>query len=747
MATKIITDNIDLSSDTTALEIPTGTTLQRPGTMDVDFLVVAGAGGGGGSYRAGGGGAGGLRTSYGSTSGGGSSVEDPVKVGIGLSYAVTVGTGGAGGVYGATTFGTNGNNSIFATIESQGGGGGGYYTGGTGTAGITGGSGGGGGGDTTGGAAGAGTTNQGYAGGAGASSGTQCGGGGGGAGVAGNTGGSGPTDGDGGDGINSLILPYTEAGTAGVGEQISGTEVWYAGGGAGGAYSSGNTTIPGKGGGGDGTPTTGYPGNGGPGTDNTGGGGGGASGEVPPTSGVGGDGGDGVVILRYPSSATLNKTGTLVESTGSPFTITASETNDTKVSVFISGNGTIDFSDATNTVAEGTMRENTTTGKMEIYTGTTGWRALQQTGQDTGVVAANNFASVSYNGNGNIGYASNVAQTITAGNGFQSDLTIIKNIAGTYSTDVWNWFDSTRDDNVSGGSIYCALTTSSTTAEMCPTYAGGYYQLIDFISPGFTLGEDASARVNASGDTYVSYSWKGGGDSNTFNKDGTGYATASAAGLTAGTITPTHSSVNTETGFSIIRYTGTGSAGTLPHGLGVTPEFIVIKAVDAATNWIIYNKTIGVDGYIYFNDTGAANSYSTAWDNITTTTFGLPAAFSDYNTGSTKYVAYCWASVPGYSLIGSYIGTGTRNGINIYTGFTPSLISIKCISNSGTNWPVFDSARNTSNPRNTAIWFNSMSPGSNYVYGVDFNDAGFQVVDPDGDLNAAGREYIFMVFA
>tara|TARA_B100000214_G_scaffold374429_1_gene357161 strand:+ start:1690 stop:1881 length:192 start_codon:yes stop_codon:yes gene_type:complete len=31
------------------------------------------------------------------------------------------------------------------------------------------------------------------------------------------------------------------------------------------------------------------------------------------------------------------------------------------------------------TPTEGMIRENITTGKMEVYTGTTGWRALQQT--------------------------------------------------------------------------------------------------------------------------------------------------------------------------------------------------------------------------------------------------------------------------------------------------------------------------------------------------------------------------------
>jgi hypothetical protein len=55
-------------------------------SVDVSYLVVAG-GGGGGSYRAGGGGAGGFRT--------GALSLNPT-----LSYAVTVGAGGAGGTSG-----------------------------------------------------------------------------------------------------------------------------------------------------------------------------------------------------------------------------------------------------------------------------------------------------------------------------------------------------------------------------------------------------------------------------------------------------------------------------------------------------------------------------------------------------------------------------------------------------------------------------------------------------------------------
>ena len=54
--------------------------------------------------------------------------------------------------------------------------------------------------------------------------------------------------------------------------------------------------------------------------------------------------------------------------------------------------------------------------------------------------------------------------------------------------------------------------------------------------------------------------WKAGGSSNTFNVDGVGYATAAAASMNTGTITPTGCSVNTEAGFSIVKFTGTGNA-------------------------------------------------------------------------------------------------------------------------------------------------------------------------------------------
>ncbi|MEI7528772.1 MAG: glycine-rich domain-containing protein [Elusimicrobiota bacterium] len=241
-------------------------TFTAPGTFTVinggtvEVLVVAGGGGGSGSdgagYPGGGGGAGGLiyNAAY--------------NVSVG-AISVTVGPGGTGGPMYSDN-GTNGSNSVFATLTAIGGGKGAYSSGGTVASG--GGSGGGGGifsGANSSGSAG--TSGQGNAGGNGFYSGSYAAGGGGGAGATG-----GNATGSGG-GVGGVGVVYS----------ISGSSVYYAGGGGGGGYSC----APGAGGNGGGG-TGNSSGAGASGTANTGGGGGGGVG--------GGYGGSGIVIIRYP---------------------------------------------------------------------------------------------------------------------------------------------------------------------------------------------------------------------------------------------------------------------------------------------------------------------------------------------------------------------------------------------------------------------------------------------------------------
>ena len=71
----------------------------------------------------------------------------------------------------------------------------------------------------------------------------------------------------------------------------------------------------------------------------------------------------------------------------------------------------------------------------------------------------------------------------------------------------------------------------------------------------------------------MAWCWKAGGNKNTFNVDDVGYASAAAAGLTAGTITPTGASVGTKQGFSIINDglqdpSKINRISVIPHGLG-----------------------------------------------------------------------------------------------------------------------------------------------------------------------------------
>jgi hypothetical protein len=248
---------------------------------------------------------------------------------------LTVGGGGAGVNH--ANPGNPGSNSEFYSITSTGGGFGGSYNAGYG--GGTGGSGGGAG-------ASASTTStfgavvsptQGYVGGyksvgSGAPNYITAGGGGAG-GAAGNVT-QNTTPSDGGVGLAVNILNSTNAATASVGE-VSGSDVYYAGGGGGSSQTAGVPTgSGGLGGGTDGA--AGCPGTA-PlaGTPNTGGGSGGTGG--CPTA-YSNPGGSGVVILRYAGTYTVTVGAGITQASGSPFT-----EGSNKVSVFTAGTGNIQF--------------------------------------------------------------------------------------------------------------------------------------------------------------------------------------------------------------------------------------------------------------------------------------------------------------------------------------------------------------------------------------------------------------------
>jgi hypothetical protein len=250
-----------------------GTFTVTSGIATVDFLIVAG-GGGGGSRHGGGGGAGGYQTgSYTASTG---------------NYTVTIGAGGAGGVKNTSIAVSGGNSSVFGTTSTGGGIGGNYPTQNATSGGSGGGAGNRGSGTFTG---GSGTLGQGNDGGDVTSGGSDwAGAGGGGATTAGggSTGGTGVSGGNGGTGSNSVATWATATSTGDGG--------YYAGGGGGGGSNTvgtGGTGGTGGGGAGGGGALPSTTATGDNGSVNTGGGGGGSRDDD------GGAGGSGILIIRY----------------------------------------------------------------------------------------------------------------------------------------------------------------------------------------------------------------------------------------------------------------------------------------------------------------------------------------------------------------------------------------------------------------------------------------------------------------
>jgi len=290
--------------------------------------------------------------------------------------------------------------------------------------------------------------------------------------------------------------------------------------------------------------------------------------------------------------------------------------------------------------------------------------------------------------------------------------------------------------------------------------------LISFDSNGFKLADGDD--IVYYGESGVAWCWKAGGNSNTFNINDIGYSTASAAGLTAGTITPTGASVNTKSGFSIIGYNGSGSAGSIPHGLGNTPGLILIKRrTTTAESWRTWHTQLGTSPTteLLLNDTtGARANQGGSINGVNSSTISFDGGGTAVNGSSNTYISYIWAEIPGFSKFGSYTGNGSTNFVNV--GFRPRWIMIKrAVTNSSpdstnnySSWTIYDTARNTYNGQtpnhlyankniNEGYRGNASDTSSLTDMTVNALSNGFYISGAGTEINANTGTYIYAAFA
>ena len=245
---------------------------------------------------------------------------------------------------------------------------------------------------------------------------------------------------------------------------------------------------------------------------------------------------------------------------------------------------------------------------------------------------------------------------------------------------------------------------------------------------GFSVG--SSGNVNTNTEDFVAWNWKANG-AGSLNEVGTIDSTVS---------------VNTTSGFSIVKYTGTGAAATIGHGLGAVPKAVIVKKLSQSDDWFSYHEPLGNLGRLQLSTNGAAADNSGYWDSTTpTSTVFTVLANGANNASGETHVAYCFAEVKGFSKFSSYSGNGNADGSFVYTGFKPSFIITKRVTGSE-NWMMFDNKRLGYNVDNNFLFpnLNNAEVDSDQI---DILSNGFKMRTTNDAINNDGGECIYLAFA
>ena len=317
------------------------------------------------------------------------------------------------------------------------------------------------------------------------------------------------------------------------------------------------------------------------------------------------------------------------------------------------------------------------------------------------------FSTKLYTGN-------NTGQSIT-GVGFKPDLIWNKGRNNAEHNNIW--------DIVRG--VGKGLVPSSNGGESA--WSTG---VTSFDSDGWTMGSLDS--MNDGSKTYASWNWKASGTTGSANTDGDIASTVS---------------VNTTAGFSIVKYTGTLTSATnttVGHGLGVAPKMIIIKSTSNSENWGVQHTGLTANYMLQLNTTAAQFDTSGQGTLTSPTSSVFTINYKgEWGNNGQDYMAYCWADVPGFSKMGSYIGNASTNGTFSYTGFRPAFVMVKNCGGANA-WELRDTKRPGYNLSTGTLYPNS-SDAENTGEGIDIFSNGFKCRASGNGQNGANR-YIYAAF-